>query len=229
MVAALTRWGMDWAATAINFVLMTAILSTMLAAMFGLGRMIRSLADAGQAPRWLKDDTDIPRRGILFSGFGMLVGLGFGFLLPRVYLFLVSSGGFAALLTYTAIVATHIRFRKKNGCPTGKCKMRGYPYSSLFVLISLIAVMLSMPLIPGQGYGFIAGLIITALYYVAYLIMKHVKQGAITNNKYRKGKHYQEGFSMEMSEEFTNHSNYGKIKNIYDNEILKIEENDGIE
>jgi len=50
MVAALDRWGIEWAGTAINIVLITAILSTMLAAMFGLGRMIRSLAEENLAP-----------------------------------------------------------------------------------------------------------------------------------------------------------------------------------
>jgi L-asparagine transporter-like permease len=45
MVAALDRWGIGWAGTIITIVLITAILSTMLAAMFGIGRMMRSLAD----------------------------------------------------------------------------------------------------------------------------------------------------------------------------------------
>jgi len=118
-VAALNRRGIGWAGTVINVVLITAILSTMLAAMFGLGRMMRSLVDEGLAPIWLKDKKDVPYRGILFSGFAMLVGLGFGLLLPRVYLFLISSGGFALLFTYAVIMATHIRFRKKHGCPPG--------------------------------------------------------------------------------------------------------------
>lgn len=199
MVAALDRWGMRWAGTAINLVLITAILSTMLAAMFGLGRMMRSLADAGQAPSWLKDKQDVPYRGILFSGLSMLIGLGFGLLLPRVYLFLVSAGGYSLLFTYLVIVATHIRFRKKNGCPQGKCKVRGYPYSSLIVLISLFIVILSMPLIPGQGYGFIAGIAMTLLYLIVYLITKY----ASVQKKRGLGRHGK-GYSSELSTEFSN-------------------------
>ena len=110
MVAALDRWGMSWAGTFINVVLITAILSTMLAAMFGLGRMMRSLADEGDAPKWLIDKKDVPYRGILFSGFSMILGLSLGYVFPRVYLFLISSGGFAILFTYCIIMATHIRF-----------------------------------------------------------------------------------------------------------------------
>ena len=174
MVAALNRWGIGWAGTVINMVLITAILSTMLAAMFGLGRMMRSLAKEGLAPNWLNDKKDVPYRGILFSGFAMLLGLGFGLLVPRVYLFLISSGGFAILFTYAAIMATHIHFRKKNGRPADhKCEMYGYPYTSLFVLFSLIIIIISMPFVPGQASGLIAGMIMLAFYILSYVVLKY--------------------------------------------------------
>ena len=177
MVAALKRWGMDWAGTLINFVLITAILSTMLAAMFGLGRMMRSLADEGLAPRFLIDKRDVPYRGILFSGFAMLISLGFGLLLPSVYVFLISSGGFALLVTYLIIMATHIRFRKKHGCPPeGKCQMPGYPYTSWIALISMAAILISMPFIPDQSSGLIAGSVLTVLFGLAYLLLKARKR-----------------------------------------------------
>lgn len=176
MVAALNRWGIGWAGTVINLVLITAILSTMLAAMFGLGRMIRSLKDEGLAPKWLRDERDVPYRGILFSGLAMLLGLRLGLLIPRVYLFLISSGGFALLFTYTVIMATHIRFRKRCGCPPeGKCQMPGYPYTSWIVLLSMIIVILSMPFIRGQASGLIAGLIMIVIYSLAYLAIRILK------------------------------------------------------
>ena len=173
MVAALDRGGIGWAATAINFVMIAAILSTMLATMFGIGRMMRSLAEEGLAPHWLKDKKDVPYRGILFSGLAMILGLCLGLLFPKAYLFLVSSGGFAILFTYVVIMATHIHFRKKNGCsPDGKCQMWGYPYSSLFVLISLILVIVSMPFVSGQAPGLIVGSIMIIFYCVSYAAMR---------------------------------------------------------
>lgn len=177
MVAALTRWGMSWAGIAINFILVTAILSTMLASMFGLGRMIRSLAEEDHAPKWLKESTDVPYRGIIFSGISMLIGLGAGQFFPSVYLFLISSGGFATLLTYGAIMATHIRFRKCNGCPPeGKCQMPGFPFTSWIALISIIVIIASMPFISGQTSGLIAGVSMTVAYAIIYLVMKKVKK-----------------------------------------------------
>lgn len=202
MVVALNRWGISWAGTVLNLVLITAILSTMLAAMFGLGRMIRSLADEGHAPKWLKDNKDVPHRGILFSGLGMLMGLGLGMLLPRVYLFLISAGGFALLFTYAVIMATHIRFRKKNGCPPeGKCQMPGYPYTSWIGLISMIIIILSMPFISGQGSGLIAGLFMVGVYSVAYMVLRY-SRARVSVHKLIKTK-YKTNLSTEFSDEIS--------------------------
>ena len=172
-VAALERWGIGWAGLVINIVLITAIISTMLASMFGLGRMMRSLADEKQAPAWLVDKKDVPYRGILFSGFSMLAGLAVGMMLPRIYLFLISSGGFALLFTYVVILATHIRFRKEHGCPPkGKCQMPWYPYSAWIAMLGMILIILSMPFIPGQTFGLIAGVSMVILFIVCYVIQK---------------------------------------------------------
>lgn len=215
MVASLSRWGMGWVSSAINFILVTAIISTMLASMFGLGRMMRSIAEEGHAPVWLKDKKDVPYRGILFSGLAMLIGLGIGLLFPNVYLFLISSGGFATLLTYGAILATHIRFRRCNGCPpNGKCQMPGYPFTSWLALISIIVIVISMPFIKGQTSGLIAGIIMTVMYAVIYLIMKlmgkteaHTREN--DDNNFHPGD-YRAGFSHEFSEELTQSGKAGK-------------------
>ncbi|GBF10714.1 amino acid permease [Tepidibacillus sp. HK-1] len=206
MVAALNRWGIGWAGTVINLVLITAILSTMLAAMFGLGRMMRSLVDDGLAPKWLKDKKDVPYRGILFSGLAMFLGLSIGFLLPKIYLFLISSGGFALLFTYVIIIATHIRFRKKNGCPPeGKCQMPGYPLTSWIVLLSMVMIILSMPFISGQTSGLIAGIIMTALYSFIYISIRLMKSSKKNKEVYLSlnNKKYQTRLSAEFSKELT--------------------------
>lgn len=177
-VAALEYRGIWWAAGIINIVLVTAILSTMLAATFGLGRMMRSLVDEGYAPQWLKDKSDIPYRGIVFSGAAMLSGLAMSFVLPKyIYLFLVSSGGFSLLFTYLVIMLSHYKFRKKHGCPPeGTCQFPGYPFSSWFVIASLAAIIASMPLIPGQGSGLVAGIILVVFYMICYAVMQYVKR-----------------------------------------------------
>lgn len=201
MAIALTRWGLGWAGNVINGVMFIAILSAMLAAMFGLGRMIRSLGNEGYVPRLLKDTGKVPYRGIVFSGSGMFIGLIFGFLFPRVYLFLVSSGGLAILFTYIMIVASRIKLYKKSS---------GI-YSSWFTLISLIAVIISMPFVPGQISGFIAGLVIILFYSFIYFGMIYHQNIKTIKNERVNIKKNSERLSTEFSKELTHKLN-GKYK-----------------
>ncbi|MGG6310445.1 amino acid permease [Paenibacillus macerans] len=184
LVLALTRWGMGWAGTLINIVMITAILSTMLASTFGLARMLRSLAAEGHAPGWLKDRHDIPYKGILFSGAAMLFGLAMGYLLPQqVYLFLVSCGGFSLLFSYFIILASHYRWRRTTPCsPEAACQLPGYPYTSWAGLIGMVGILVSMPFISGQGAGLVVGLSLVALlagiYWVKSRFTREAARGA---------------------------------------------------
>ncbi len=172
MVAALERNGVAWAGQVMNAVLITAIVSTMLTAMFGLGRMIRSLNAEGLAPAFLKDKRDVPVRGILFSGAVILSGFGVSLLFPKVYLFLTSSGGFSILFTYAVIMATHIRFRKKHGKPSHACRLCGFPFSSLYVFVFLLLSIACMPLVSGQTSGLIAGCGLVVFFTAAYGVLR---------------------------------------------------------
>ncbi|MFB6467833.1 amino acid permease [Cytobacillus sp. Hz8] len=204
MVASLYRWGIDWAGTVMNIILISAIFSAILSSIFGLGRMIRSLTDKGHAPLFLKDHSKVPYRGIIFSEFAMLLGLGFGLLFPRVYLVLITTGGFALLFTYAVIMASHIRFRNRDGCPPdGICQMPGFPYTSWAALISLILILLSMPLISGQGTGLIAGMVMVAGYALIYLAVRsRIKTKAVSHeSKHIKLEIFQPKLLTEYSQE----------------------------
>jgi L-asparagine transporter-like permease len=135
--------------------------------------MMRALADENQAPGWLKEKTDVPYRGIIVSGISMLAALWFGLLLPSVYLFLLSSGGFAILFTYAVMMASQMRLRKKQGCPPeGKCQLPGYPFTSIFVLVSLIVAILSMPFVRGQLSGLVAGVVLLIFFEISFSFLK---------------------------------------------------------
>lgn len=212
IVASLSNYGIGWASSILNIVLITAIISTMLAAMFGLGRMIKSIADEGHAPKWLKDEGDNPKRGILFTGFSMLLGLGFGLLFPSVYMFLISSGGFAVLFTYAVILASHINFRKESeNSRDKKFNSYKYPYASWVSLISIIIIIVSMPFVSGQSSGLVAGLIIVALYSCIYAVMKFYKSAHEKDNNiidlYNFRKH-----RSDLSTEFSEELHSGKRK-----------------
>lgn len=221
LVSALNRYQLSWAGTVMNVILISAILSTMLAAMFGIGRMIRSLVEDGLGPRFLKDKTEVPYRGIIFSGFIMLLSLYVGMLFPRVYLFLISSGGFSLLFTYIILMVTHIRFRKVNGKPEGNVRLHGFPYSSFFTLIGLLIAMVGMPFVAGQAAGFFAGIALVVFFSISYGLLKY-----ISTRKLRKvlvaysKKPSIHSFLTEFSEEFHEEINTNNIskENINQNE-----------
>ncbi|HEX3075546.1 MAG TPA: amino acid permease [Lachnospiraceae bacterium] len=201
LVTALDRYGINGVGTIMNIILISAILSTMLAAVFGVGRMLRSLVEDGLGPKFLRDKTDVPYRGILFSGICMLLSLFVGLLFPRVYLFLISSGGFALLFTYVVLMFTHIRFRRRNGKPEGKCRLCAFPYSSLFTLLGLIIALVSMPFATGQAAGFFAGISLIIFFSICYGCMKlinHQKQSKVNPVRRSHNLPYQ----TEISEEF---------------------------
>lgn len=174
MVQALTIHGFGVAAGIVNLILVTAILSSMMASIFGLGRMLRSIADNGDGPGFLKEKGDVPLRGILFSGIMMLLGVSMSYLLPdRIYVFLVSSGGFSLLFVYLIITLTHLKFRRRAGCPPqGNCQLAGYPYTNWIAIIGLAASIVTMPFIAGQGSGLFAGLVLIIFYSAVYPLVR---------------------------------------------------------
>ncbi|HWI51161.1 MAG TPA: amino acid permease [Symbiobacteriaceae bacterium] len=175
MITMLRRTNFPWLAGGLNLIIMTASLSTMLAAMYGLSRMLYSLAAEGQAPAFLKRlvPPGIPRNAIFVSSGGMMVGVVLAYLLPRsVYLFLVSSAGFALLFSYLMILASQLVIRRREGCKPGTCAVPFFPFATWLGIILLVGAMIGMPFVPGQGAGLVAGLGMLAAFALAYLIIR---------------------------------------------------------
>jgi L-asparagine transporter-like permease len=167
--------GFSGLAAGLNLIVTSASLSTMVAAMFGLGRMLQSLAEEGQAPAVFKRLTPAgtPRNAIVASAAGMLVGVVLAFLLPKgVYLFLASSGAFSLLFAYLMILGSQLVIRRKEGCRPGVCQMPWYPYGTWLGIALVLLAMAAMPLVPGQGAGLLAGLGLLAVIAAAYLLTR---------------------------------------------------------
>lgn len=167
-------------ASVLNVIVMSASLSTMVAAMFGLGRMLQSLAEEGQAPAVFKRLTPAgaPRNAIVASAAGMLVGVVLAYLLPKgVYVFLVSSGAFSLLFAYLMILASQLVIRRKEGCRPGLCQMPWYPYGTWIGIILALGAMVAMPLVPGQGAGLVAGLGLLVFFAGYYLLVQRRRTG----------------------------------------------------
>ncbi|MGE5675581.1 MAG: amino acid permease, partial [Mycobacterium leprae] len=174
MVATLLRVGLYPLATILNIVVMTAAITTMLAATYSLSRMLASLAEERQAPAALALLTPggAPRNALLVSSGFMLLGVLLSYLLPhQVYLFLVSAGGFSLIFAYLVILASHLVIRRRQGgCTPGMCQMTTYPYGNWVGILLTGGAIVTMPLVPGQGAGLAAGVVLVIAATAAYLL-----------------------------------------------------------
>jgi amino acid transporter, AAT family len=153
--------GIPAAAWVMNFVVLTAALSSVNCNLYLTARMLFSLARGGYAPAALGR---LSRRGapviaLLVSSAGMVVAL----LLEQVYsatayVYMLGSAFFGGLFVWLMIFVTHLAFRRKfaNSTPPARFGPRGY-WASLFGLFGLSAVLVSTWWVPGLRITLTAG------------------------------------------------------------------------
>lgn len=139
--------GIPAAAGIINFVVMTAALSSCNSGIFSTGRMLYTLAHQRQAPHALGklNTRQVPARGITLSALIMLIGVLLNYVIPdKAFIYITSVATFGALWTWGIIIYAHLQFRKKLGNQV-KFRMPGYPFTNWIALIflGLVAVLLA--------------------------------------------------------------------------------------
>ncbi|ADG11515.1 amino acid permease [Caulobacter segnis] len=108
------RLGVHTAAGIINFVVITAALSSCNGGIFSTGRMLYGLAKEGQAPRFFAKTsaTGVPRRAIVVSLSALLLGVILNYLAPeQMFSWATAVATFSAVWTWGVILITHLRYR----------------------------------------------------------------------------------------------------------------------
>lgn len=143
------RAGFGGAASIVNFVVLTAILSSLNSGLFATGRMLFALAQQKDAPAALGvlDRRGLPVRGLNLSTVAMLVGVAMNYVFPgEVFGFVISLIAPMLLLTWTMIVAAHMRRAKREGTQGDIFPMPFFPYANVAVLVffaGIIALMIA--------------------------------------------------------------------------------------
>lgn len=159
-VSVLDAAGFAWAGTAMNVIVVTALLSTLNAALYSSSRMVFSLAQRGGAPRNM---TRVSRRGapsaaILFSAVIGLVCVVLNYTAPdAVFSFLVNSTGGLVIVIWVVIAVSQLRSRKilaRQGIDAaaqeGVSRMWGFPVLNWVVIAALSGLLISMFFAGGQ-------------------------------------------------------------------------------
>ncbi len=149
-----TRAGLAGAASIMNAVILTSILSCGNSGLYVSTRMLYGLAKEGKAPKFL---TKVNKRGVPINALYMTTAVGcITFLSSFVgqgvaYTWLLNASGLAGFITWIGISISHYRFRKAwvaQGKDLSELKYRAkfFPFGPILALILCILV------IAGQNY-----------------------------------------------------------------------------
>ena len=146
------------AATAITLVAVVALLSALNANLYGASRMIFSLAQRGEAPRWLGrvSRAQVPAMAVLSCVLFGFIATVFELWYPnRVLPVLLNVVGSTCLLVWTISLVSQLILRRRAdraGTPL-PFRMRGYPWltvGALAILAMIFGLLLSSPETRGQ-------------------------------------------------------------------------------
>ncbi|MCM3737908.1 amino acid permease [Bacillus cytotoxicus] len=141
--------GIAKAAGIINFVVLTAALSSCNGGLFSTGRMLFTLAQQKHAPEKFGqlNKNGIPSKGILATAFVLLIGVVLNYVVPaKVFTWLTSISTFGAIWTWGIILVAQLRFRKglsQDAQNKLTYKMPLYPLSS-YVTLAFLALVLGI-------------------------------------------------------------------------------------
>lgn len=152
-------WG---AGDFMNFVVLTAALSSATANLYFAARLAFSLARGGYLPPglgWL-NAKGMPMVAVVASAIGMVAALSLSSRYQEsLFLYMVGLSTFGALFAWLITLLTHLAFRRfhaKTGKPYVRIGLRG-PWASLAGAMAVLAVLISTWWVPGFGVTLKAG------------------------------------------------------------------------
>jgi amino acid transporter, AAT family len=166
--------GIPSAAGIINFVVLTAALSSCNSGIFSTGRMLFNLSQQGEAPAVFGKLTKsgVPGPAIIASALALLVGVVLNYVVPeKVFTWVTSIATFGAIWTWAVILLSQLRYRKRLSQEEQRrlvYKMPWAPLSSYVSLAFLVAVVGLMAYFPDTRVALIVGPLWLALLVAFY-------------------------------------------------------------
>jgi amino acid transporter, AAT family len=167
--------GIRHAAGIMNFVVLSAALSSMNTDVYLCSRMLFSLSRGGYAPRFLGrlSGNGTPIAAILLSGACILIAAGLSKLTPRAYNYLFGVALFDAMIVWIIILLSHLSFRRRHKAADLPVRMPWFPVIQIMGLVLLCAVLVTMGLdTETWQISWIVGVPWLALVTVVYFVLK---------------------------------------------------------
>lgn len=167
--------GIPQAAGIMNFVVISAALSSMNTNVYLCSRMLFSLSRGTYAPRFLGrlSQSGSPVAATVLSGGCILLAAGISKFTPLAYNYLLGVSLFGAIIVWMLILLSHLRFRKFHHAADLPVRMPFFPVMQLAGLALLAAVLITMGLDTAfWNVSWIVGVPWLALLSGAYFIWK---------------------------------------------------------
>ena len=170
--------GVPAAAHILNVVVLMAAVSVYNSAIYSNSHMLYGLAATDDAPKFLRvlSGRGVPVRGIFVSSGITLVCVVLNYFFPgHVFMFLLSIATCAAVISWTTICVTHLKFRAKCERAGKALRYRSlfYPTANYLCLAFLAGVLACMTQIPDMLSAVIVLPIWLIVLYLGYRCKKH--------------------------------------------------------
>ncbi|MGO9902456.1 MAG: amino acid permease [Solirubrobacteraceae bacterium] len=146
-VVVFSKIGIPTAAGLVNFVVLTAAMSSCNSGIYSTGRMLYTLAGFKQAPAVFRkvSRNKVPAVGMIVSFVAMLIGVVLNYVIPAsAFAYITSVATVGGLFIWGMIIYTHLRYRKAVNAgrlPEGKFRMPLTPFGNWFALAFLAMVL----------------------------------------------------------------------------------------
>ena len=165
--------GIDAAAHILNFVVLMAAVSVYNSAIYSNSRMLYGLASTEDAPVFLSklSGSGVPVRGILISSSITLICVALNYFFPgKVFLLLISVATCAAVISWSVICITHLKFRRHCERAGRMTAFRShlFPWANYIALVFLALVLIFMAQIPDMQLAVAILPVWLVLLYIGY-------------------------------------------------------------
>ncbi|WP_410613935.1 amino acid permease [Amycolatopsis sp. lyj-109] len=149
-VTVLSHLGVPAADSVMNLVVLTAALSSLNSGLYSTGRILRSMAMAGSAPKFtgVMNRNHVPYGGILLTAAVCVLGVGLNYLVPKeAFDIVLNFAAIGILATWAIIVLCHllyVRKTKRDGIERPAFRLPFSPYTEIATLVFLAAVVVLM-------------------------------------------------------------------------------------
>ncbi|GAA5025143.1 amino acid permease [Streptomyces siamensis] len=146
-VTVLSKVGIPAAGDVMNLVVLTAAMSSLNSGLYSTGRILRSMASAGSAPRFTAkmNRSQVPYGGILLTCAVCVLGVGLNYLMPsQAFEIVLNVASLGVISTWVIIMICHLMFvrRAKEGLVARPSfRLPGSPFTEIVTVVFLVAVL----------------------------------------------------------------------------------------